>query len=94
MSLSGNRIGRGRLLLVRAPRGLAPTPTPSRVALGLRAVLVRIRIFWLDLVALAGASVALAPLLLRRRSLRHRTEVPRPAAQVIALQPRHRAAPR
>jgi hypothetical protein len=91
VSLSGNRIGRGRLLVVRAPRG--PAPTPARVALFLRAVLVRIRIFWLDLVALAGASVALAPLLFRRRSLRHRTQVPRPAAQVIALQPRRRAAP-
>ncbi len=92
MSLSGSRIGRGRLLLVRAPHG--PAPPSARAVLCLRAVLVRIRIFWLDLAALAGAAAALAPLLLRRRPLRHRTQVPRPAAQVIALQPRRRAAPR
>ncbi|OFX24506.1 MAG: hypothetical protein A2V77_06470 [Anaeromyxobacter sp. RBG_16_69_14] len=66
----------------------------SRVAPCLRAVLARIRIFWLDLVALAGASVARSPLLFRRRPLGHRTQVARPPAQVIALQPRRRAAPR
>jgi hypothetical protein len=64
---------------------------PGRVATCLRAVLVRIRIFWFDLLALAGASAALAPLLFRLRLLR--TQVPRPAARVIALQPRRRAAP-
>ncbi len=90
VSLSGNRIARGHLSLAR---GL-PGPAPSRAALRLRAMFARIRIFWLNLLALAGAFAALAPLLLRRRPLLHRTRVPRPAAQVIAFQPRRRASPR
>jgi hypothetical protein len=53
----------------------------------------RIRIFVGNLVALMGAVMALAPLLVRRRPIGHRTQVPRPAARVIPLPQRQRASP-
>jgi len=54
----------------------------------------RIRIFVGNLVALMGAILALAPLLLRRRPLGHRTQVPRVSARVIPLAQRQRASRR
>jgi hypothetical protein len=56
-------------------------------------MLARIRVFCLNVLAFAGTLVALAPLLLRRRPLGHRTQVPRVASRVIAFQPRRRASP-
>jgi hypothetical protein len=57
-------------------------------------MLARFRLFLVNLVALAGAVAALLPLVLRRRPLGHRTQVPRPTARVIPLPQRRRAAPR
>jgi hypothetical protein len=57
-------------------------------------MLVRLHVFFRNLLALVGAVAALAPLLLRRRPLGHRTEVPRHAARVIPLPQRRRAAER
>jgi hypothetical protein len=56
-------------------------------------MIARVRIFLLNLVALAGAILALAPLLIRRRPLAHRTQVPRKVARVIPLPARRRASP-
>jgi hypothetical protein len=57
-------------------------------------MLIRARILFLNLLALVGAVVALAPLMLRRRPLWSRTQVPERAARVIPLQERRRASPR
>lgn len=57
-------------------------------------MIARMRIFLLNLIALAGAILALAPLLVRRRPVGHRTQVPRTVARVIPLPPRRRASPR
>jgi hypothetical protein len=79
------------LRLACAP--VAPAGGPARVARHLRAALLRVRVLLLNLVALCGAVLALAPLLLRRRPVGHRTEVPRRAARIIPLPPRRRASP-
>jgi hypothetical protein len=55
---------------------------------------VRIRIFAGNLVALMGVVMALATILVRRRPLGHRTQVPRPTSRVIPLAQRRRASPR
>ena len=51
-----------------------------------------LRIFLTNLLALAGAILAMGPLLVRRRPVGHRTQVPRSLARVISL-PRCRASP-
>jgi hypothetical protein len=86
---SGTRGTRGHLSLVCDP------PRKSRVlpraALVLRATWARVRVAFLSLVAFAGTVAALAPLVLRRGPLGHRTQVPRMAARVIAFPARRRA---
>jgi len=57
------------------------------------AMFARVRIFVWNVIALVGAVLALAPLLLRRRPLGHRTQVPRSTARVIPLTQRRRASP-
>lgn len=92
MTRSGQKVvARGHLSLAMVPAG-APA-APSRAALVLRAVLARMRILVQDFLAVAGAILALAPLLIRRRPLGHRTQVPRAASRVIAFQARRRASP-
>ena len=92
MSLSGHRVGRGHLRLAYSPPREAQAP--RRAWLLLRIMFARIRIFVGNLVALMGAILALAPLLLRRRPLGHRTQVPRVSARVIPLAQRQRASRR
>lgn len=87
MTCSGHRVARGHLSLASAPRA------PSRAATLALAALARIRVLYLNLVAVVGTLLALAPLLVRRGPLGHRTQVPRPAARVIAFHPRRRASP-
>lgn len=91
MTRLGYRVTRGHLSLAYGPS--RPPAAPSRAALLARAMLARIRVFCLNVLAFAGTLVALAPLLLRRRPLGHRTQVPRVASRVIAFQPRRRASP-
>lgn len=91
MSPTGQSEVRGRLRLAYTPP--VPPDPPSRVGLVLRAMFVRLRVLLLDLVALCGAVVALAPLLVRRRPIGRRAQVPRRAARVIPLPPRRRASP-
>jgi len=55
-------------------------------------MLVRLRLLWLDLVALAGAVLALLPLVPRRRPLGARRAVARPP-RVVHLDERRRASP-
>ncbi|HEX9288055.1 MAG TPA: hypothetical protein VF904_00930 [Anaeromyxobacteraceae bacterium] len=56
-------------------------------------MLVRLHIYWLNLLALLGAFLALAPLVPRLRPLWHRAQVPRRAARVIPMPQRRRASP-
>ena len=91
MSLSGHKVGRGHLRLAYTP--LVEERAPRRAWLVLRAMFLRIRIFASNLVALVGALAALAPLLVRRGPLGHRTQVPRSAARVIPLDQGRRASP-
>jgi len=91
VSLSGHKVVRGHLRLAYTPPREAQAP--RRAWLLLRAMFARIRIFVGNLVALMGAVMALAPLLVRWRPLGHRTQVPRPAARVIPLAQRQRASP-
>ena len=91
MSLSGHKGVRGHLRLAYTPP--EGERAPRRASLLLRAMFARVRIFVANFIALVGAVMALAPLLVRRRPLGHRTQVPRPAARVIPLTPRRRASP-
>ena len=91
MSLSGHKVVRGHLRLAYTPP--RDEQAPRRAALLLCAMFARVRIFAWNVIALMGAVLALAPLLLRRRPLGHRTQVPRPTARVIALAQRRRASP-
>jgi hypothetical protein len=91
VSLSGHKVVRGHLRLAYTPP--REVEAPPRVSLLLRAMFIRLRILVLNVVALVGAVVALVPLLVRRRPLGHRTQVPRPAARVIPLPQRRRASP-
>ena len=91
MTRSGHRVTRGHLSLADASS--RPPPAPPRTALLTRAMLARIRVFFLNLLAVAGTLLALAPLLVRRRPLGHRTQLPRLASRVIAFQPRRRVSP-
>ena len=92
MSPTGRHVVRGHLRLAYNPPRAAEAR--SRVELLVRAMIARMRIFLLNLIALAGAILALAPLLVRRRPVGHRTQVPRTVARVIPLPPRRRASPR
>ncbi|WP_176063875.1 hypothetical protein [Anaeromyxobacter diazotrophicus] len=85
------RSQRGHLRLAYTPP--ADAPPRARALQLLRAMIARLRIFFTNLLALAGAVLALAPLLVRRGPVGHRTQVPRPAARVIPLPPRRRASP-
>jgi hypothetical protein len=60
-----------------------------RAALLARAMLFRLRILWFNLIALAGATAALVPLLARRRPLGARRKVPQP--RFVALPEQRRA---
>lgn len=91
MTRSGHRVTRGHLNLACAPP--RPPLASSRAALWARAVLARVRVLLLNVLAAAGTLVALAPLLLRRRPLGHRAQVPRAASRVVALQSHRRASP-
>ncbi|MFL5262126.1 MAG: hypothetical protein ACJ79E_03545 [Anaeromyxobacteraceae bacterium] len=55
-------------------------------------MLVRLRILWLDLLALAGAIAAVAPLLLTRRPVAAR-RAPAQPPRVVPLPERRRASP-
>lgn len=91
MSLSNSRTPERNLRLVHAsPQPVRPS---SRAALALRAAVARVEAQLHGLVALAGAAVALAPLLLRRGPNGRRAQVPRRIARVIVLQQRRRASP-
>ncbi len=93
MSFPSHRVARCHLKLAYVPARVPPAP--SRAAMLARAVIVRFRVFILNIVAMLGALRALVPLLLHPRPLGHRTQVPRRrVARVIPLQPRSRAAPR
>ena len=91
MSLSGHKVVRGHLRVAYTPP--VEEQAPWRAWLALLAMFTRIRILASNLVALLGAVVALAPLLVRRRPLGHRTQVPRSAARVIPLTQGRRASP-
>jgi hypothetical protein len=54
-------------------------------------MLLRLRLFWQNLIALAGAIAAIAPLLVTRSPLGARRQVPEP--RVVALRERRRASP-
>ena len=78
----------GEKRLVRGHLRLAYTSTRegagSRASLFLRAMVVFLRIAWVNLVAVAGTVAALVPLLGRRRPVGTRTSaLRRPAARVI-----------
>lgn len=89
MSPAGHHPMRSHLRLAYTP----PADAPPRVRQLLRAMILPLRIFFTNLLALAGAILALAPLLVRRGPVGHRTQVPRPAARIIPLPPRRRASP-
>ncbi len=91
MSRSGQKVARGHLRLAYTPHHAVEAP--SRAALRVRAMLVRLHIYWLNLLALLGAFLALAPLVPRLRPLWHRAQVPRRAARVIPMPQRRRASP-
>jgi len=57
-----------------------------------REMLVRLRILWLGLIALAGAVAALLSLVARRRPLGERRAISRPS-RVVPLAERRRASP-
>ncbi len=83
---------------VRAHLRLAYTPpreasAPSRAWLFARAMLVRLRIVLLNVVAVAGAVAALVPLLVRGGPTHRRRQLPRRVARVIPLETRRRASP-
>ncbi len=90
MSSTGHHI-HGHLRVAYTPE--CPADAPSRVALLARVMMVRLRILWVNLVAVAGAVVSLVPLLLRRGPMGHRTQLPRQVARIIPLPPRRRASP-
>ena len=54
-------------------------------------MLVRTRIILLNVIAFLGAVMALLPLVVKRRPLGYRTQVPRRVARVIPLQQRRAA---
>lgn len=91
MSPTGQKLVRGHLRVAYTPP--PPPDAPPRVVLFVRAMILRVRLFLLNLVALGGAILALAPLLARRHPIGHRTQVPRRPARVISLTSRRRAAP-
>jgi DNA mismatch repair protein MutH len=93
LSPSGQKVARGHLRVAYTPHQAAKAP--SRAALHVCAMLVRLRIYWLNLLALLGAFVALAPLVLRQGPLWHRRVVQRRAARVILMPERRqrRASP-
>ena len=91
MAHQERRIARGHLSLACASHG-APA-LASRATLLARALLMRVIVLVRNLVAVAGALLALAPLLVRRRPLGHRTQVPRAAARVLVFPSRRRASP-
>lgn len=78
-----------RLTLVTAPE-----PGRPRVALFVRAALVRVWLSWVALLALLGAALALLPLAWRRAPVGRRLHHPPRQARVIPLPPARRAAPR
>jgi hypothetical protein len=81
VSLPGEKVARGHLRLAYTPAREGAT---SRGALLLLCMAVFVRIAWVNLVAVAGAVSALAPLLVRRRPAVTRRGLPRKvAARVI-----------
>src|SRR5512142_575279 len=67
VSLPGRKIARSNLWLAYTPSRRASVP--PRALLIVRAILVRIRLLALNVVAVCGAISALLPLLVRRRPL-------------------------
>ncbi len=91
MALQGHKCVRGHLRVAYTPPREASVPSRGRLLV--RAMLVRLRIILLNVVAFAGAVAALAPLLVRRRPVRQRRTVPRRTGRVIPLEERRRASP-
>lgn len=90
MSLPGRQIARGNLRLAYTPS--RRVPAPLRNLLIVRALVIRLRIAFLNILAVCGALAALLPLLVKRRPLGHRTQVPQPrAARIIPLPQGRRA---
>lgn len=91
MSPTGQKLVRGGLRI--AYTSPAPPDALPRVVVRVRAMTIRVRLFFLNAVALCGAIFALAPLLVRRHPVGHSTQLPRRPAGVIPLSSRRRAAP-
>jgi hypothetical protein len=87
---TGQKVGRGGLGLEYTPPGRRATS--ARLSLLLSDMAVFLRIAWVNLVAVAGAGAALAPLLRRRRPVGSRSApAPRRAARVIPFTGARRA---
>jgi hypothetical protein len=91
--LPGTPLARGHLRLATTPA--ASRRTGDQLRLVVRATLVALAVLWISLLAWAGATLALIPLVWRRAPLGRRLR-PRPSreARVIPFQPRRQALPR